>query len=370
MFLPNFNAPGSILGAFFFVLTVLLVPWLPNGADLPRWVLLAAIASIFAGNARVQPAHARLGLSFLICAALSLLWTPDPYRGALMLLQLAVLAGLFCAGSALPSLRPVLIGAGFGMAVNSVLVVAQNLGWQGIPQATAPAGLFVNKNYVAEAAMLVLIGLMALRLRWLALAVAPAAILPLGRGALLAGLAAGVAWVWTRSRAAAAGIMAVGLGGVLWLRWQDTGMAERWGLWRDTVRGLTPLGHGLGSFQTTFPVYSRDWNFMHDRPAHAHSDWLEFAFELGPGALLLAALCAMALRRGPAPERLMLVAFLTEAAVGFPTHWPVTAALAALVLGRLCACDPAPVAGLAGSGDRYGGYAAVERALFGADAKA
>lgn len=341
MTLPVRLNPGLIAGVFSFVLAVAFVPWWSAAADTPRWAVVALMA---AGAALWCPiSHWRveysLGLVFLTFAAVSLLWSAGPYEGGDQLAKMLFLAAIFRVGAELPSLRPVYVGLAMGFAVNSAIVIAQVAGWTGVPQLNSPAGLFVNKNYLAEPAAMLLVALTACRLRWCVIFVLPALVLPGARGAI-AGLAvAALAWVWTKSRIGALVLAGIGVIAACALLEQGYGgpsMAERIQIWQATIGGMTWTGNGLGSFRALFPSHAPDFNLLAGRPSHAHNDFLEMAYELGPGAALYLAMIALALCGPNGAEKLALIVFLTEGCFGFPLHFPIPAALAALVAGRLC----------------------------------
>jgi len=334
-------AVGFVPAAVAFLLTVAFVPWFTNAATAPRWALLSvavpALLYISGRNVRHAEYASLLGLAFLAYAAASLAWAPDPYQGAWLLWQWALLAGCFVVGARLPSLRPVVIAAGIGLAISGALAIAQAFGWRGIPQNNAPAGLFVNRNYLAEAAVLALVGAVGYRLWWLAVALVPAVVLPTARGAAVALAGVGAAWLWTRSRATALWLIALGMIGVsLTFSAHNASMAQRLDLWKSTVAGLTWAGSGIGSFYARFPSHAPSWPLLEHRPVHAHSDPLELVYEFGIGAAPIGALLVILMWGPLTPARAMLLAFLIEGAFGFPLRWPVTAFLAALAAGHLC----------------------------------
>lgn len=342
MSIPARLNPGLIAGVFSFVLAVAFVPWWSAAADTPRWAvvaLAAGAAALWCPAGRWRTEH-WLWSTFLIAAAVSLLWSAGPYEGADQLAKLLFLAAIFRVGAVLPSLRPVYIGLALGFAVNGAVAIAQVAGWTGIiPQISPPAGLFMNKNYLAEPAAMLLVALIAYRLRWCVFLVLPAVLLPGARGAL-AGLAvAALAWIWTQSRIGAVVLAGFGVLAAAALLEQGYGgpsMAERVQIWQATIDGMTWTGNGLGSFRALFPSHAPDFNLLAGRPSHAHNDFLEMAYELGPGALLYLAIIVLALCGPNGAEKLVLIVFLTEGCFGFPLHFPVPAALAALVAGRLC----------------------------------
>jgi hypothetical protein len=338
-FLPRPLAPGFWLGAFFFVLAVAFLPGAFNAATAARWALLSVtvpVAVAMYSNVPKCTLGHLLGLLLLGWAALSMLWTASLYDGADALWKLLLLAGLFVAGGGQSSLRPAFVGLGAGIAVNSAVAIAQWYGWQGVFTIDAsPAGLFANKNHLAEAAALALVGLVGYRVWWLVPPVLPSLLLTNGRAAVAGVLAAATLWLWPRSRLTVLALVGAGLAYCI-AHLGDQSISDRFNIWRDTAAGLTLFGNGAGSFFTEYPAHAFYKDLLISRPAHAHNDYLELLFDLGPGvavylALLGAALCA------PRPiERAVLLAFMTEACFAFPLHLPVTAAVAALAAGHLC----------------------------------
>jgi O-antigen ligase len=317
------------------------VPGIAGAATSPRWALLAVIvpvATIFVTPRTWSVGHLLWAL-FLGWSALTLAWSAGPYEGIDALCKLILLAGVFCIGAELRSLRPVFIGLGLAFAVNSAITIAEFDNWYVVPAMVHPAGLFVNKNFNAEAAALVVVGLCAYRLWWLVPLVLPSLLLPGARGALVGVAVGGIVLLWQRQFRLTAAVLA----SCLWIagtemvhRYQpDSTIAQRVTLWREAATALTPFGHGLGSFFTNFPSHSSEQIARHP---HAHNDLIEIAYETGiPGALLAGALSLWALGGRLLAERAVLAAFLAVAMFGFPFHLPVTATLAALVGGRLCA---------------------------------
>lgn len=343
-------AASTLLAAFSFALTLIFIPTISGAATAPRWAFLAILVPIYwtlrDERARWTLGHA-LGLMVLGWAGLSLLWTPQPlYEGLEGYLRLLLLAGLFSIGVSLESLKPVYVGLALGMTVNSAIAVMQAFGWDGIPQAVSPAGLFLNKNYLAEPAALVLIALIGHRMWAFIPGVLPSLILPMHRGSMLALAAVATYWVWTKSRLLALVLMAfMVLGAVTFLArdrgdgvayWTNDSFSGRWQIWSDTVDGMTWLGNGVGSFYIRYASHATHFDLMKSRPVHAHNDYLEAAYELGPGIIPLIGLLAFCFMGHLGPERFVFLGFLAQAGTNFPTYFPVTGALAGLLAGYLC----------------------------------
>lgn len=325
-------------------MAVLFVPWISGAATTPRWALLSIgvpiLMSIFS-TYRLVTKIDMLGLAFIGWCAVTLAWSPGPYEGIQNLWELLLIAGLFCLGARLPDLRPVVIGFGLGIAVNSGFLLFQMAGFHPVAAVQCCAGLFVNPNFLAEPAALVLIGAIGYRLFWLVPGILPAVLLTGVRGPLVALGCAGLAWLWFRSKATTVALAGVGLVAMFFVITDpahNNSGAQRMTMWGDMLPVMTPLGNGLGSFYTLYPGHAPHANTLVTRPTHAHNDFLEIAYETGlPGILLFGALLAFALWGRWETERLMLLAFMTEAAFGFPLHFPATIFLAALCAGRLCA---------------------------------
>lgn len=338
------NALGEILGAFAFLLTVTFVPWFSDLATGPRWALLSVGVPLLLLRTAVRPTLGHLlgGLLFA-WAALSLTWTPSLYDGLNGLWGLLLMGGIFCLGAQLPSLQPVLIGLGIGFALNSGVTLAQELGWQGVPQIAPPAGLFSNHNVLAYAAAPVLVGLLCERLWLLAALAVPSVVVimpggSMSRGPLLVLGAMGALWLWRRHRMGALLVLAIMADCLLWslLYGTHNDQSQRLAIWADTVDGLTWLGRGVGSFYYAFPEHAERYSTLFVRPAQAHNDYLELLFDLGPVGLILAAAFAATLLAPRPTERAVLLCIAMEAAIDFPLHLPLTVFLGSLAAGCLC----------------------------------
>jgi hypothetical protein len=351
LILPRLG-PGLCAGVFSFALSIAFMPATTDPASVLRnpMVVLAACAALWLP---FQPRIEHLlGGCLIAWAALTLTWSIAPYDGVDAMIKLFMLAGMFCIGSSLSSLRPVYIGLVIGFGINSAIAIAQWYGWNYIPHTTPPpAGFFVNSNYLGEPAALVVVALAAARLWWWMLPVVPGLLLAECRGAFAGLFIAACGFIWTRSRLlATALVLAAICAAVAYVIHSPThggtSFAERLLIWTETYNGLTPLGSGIGSFFARFPSHAPDFNTLVSRPANTHNDFLEMIYELGPGVLLYVALLACALTGPFGPERLVLLAFMTEECFGFPLHFPVTSAFAALCAGRLSAArEPLRIGG-------------------------
>lgn len=319
-----------------FFATALFWPGIPGAATTPRWTLLFLVVPwLIRGEWIASPAHV-CGSAFIAVAALSFLWTASPLDTIGALFVVLAWVGLFLLGSQTKDLRPFITGAGLGLWLSSAVAVAQWFGWQGVPQVPGyPAGLFVNGNYMAEAAALVLVAALAGRIWWLIPGMIPALLLPNARGAALAVTVALVVYFWRRAPAIALGALVGIIGAGIWLFGHPTeGLTERLQIWQSTWNGLTLLGHGMGSFWSVYPAF--DIRFDPSAlPDHAHNEFLHIAFELGVAGLLAALAFCLALAWGPInTARLVLVALFVESCFAFPLHLPATAAIGFIVAGH------------------------------------
>lgn len=318
-----------------FALVTADMPWAYADYNVGRWAVAwigVAILLWFCPDQRiVWPGAVFLGL-----AVVSLLWAPVTLNAVGALLHLALLAGVFTVGAG-GFAGDIFLGAAAGMGVNSAIVIWECLFANPATDPLWPAGLFFNRDFLAETALLVAVPLVWAK-RWaLAALVAPAVLLPRDRAVFVAiGVVALFAlWRWSRRAAlACAACAALGAAIVTGVQFgkQHT-ILDRVALWQDTVAGLTPLGRGVGQFYNTYPEHQTHQP-MTVRPDHAHNDWLEIAYELGLLGLALAALFAWRiLRAGDGSMRAAFLAFATTALFSFPLHNAASAVLGILAAG-------------------------------------
>lgn len=344
------------MGVLAFVLTALVVPGLPAGATVPRFAFMAvAVWGVILWRAIEIPAAVWWLLAVL---AVQVAVYPFIYDGIGGWLQVWLLAGVFCLGRTLTDLRPVWVGAALGLWLNSAAVVAQFWGWHEIPQMSAHAGLFYNRNVGVETVAMVTVALVYESWRtqrwwpgWLIVGLTPtflagarAPIVALSVAAITATFfqalndryfrpvpvyrfrilmillltATALAALWSQNSAAL------------------TSIEERYNLWFDTILALRPWGHGLGLFEVTFPYYQVHTNGLSIRFDHAHNDFLQIAYEMGVVGAGLAAVFVWCLSHCPRSAAWYAVlVFLVEACFGFPLYMPVTGFLFALCAGHL-----------------------------------
>jgi hypothetical protein len=329
-------------------------PGIFSPAVSPRWMVLSVMAPALL-LWRQQPVSLTkahwTGCALIFWAGCTVLWSVSPLDSINGLWQLCILpAVLFCLGSQQSSLRPLFIGAGLGLAVSSAIAVAQILGWDGLTTINTPAGLFLNRNFMAEAAALVLIWLIAERVWWLAILVMPAIALTDARGALLAlGVGLYLLFLQRQSRLIG-GLLAatVALFCHAMFVHGTASMVERGDIWTDATNSWSLFGNGIGTFGVMTHKMQLD-----GIPQHAHNDGLELLCDLG---LVGAGLAILFVRQLVGPlnsARLVLIAFAVEGCFAFPSYLPTTLALAAVAAGAVVR-DRVVVRGLARGGRSFG----------------
>lgn len=335
-------------------LMVAIVPGWAGLATTPRWDVGAVIAfALFcAGVGRMARAH-WLGLAMISWLVVSLAWSSEPLAGADQAAKMIVVAVGFAWGATLTDLRPLIAGAATGIAISSLVALAQWFGWTWIETSSTgtPAGLFYNHNRIAEAAALVLATSIAIRLWWALPGLVPSLILPQERTAWLAVAVVLAIVVWRRLRGqdrfALAGIavMLVMLAAMTAGLWRletfgPAGVTERLAMWSFVADHFSLVGHGLGSFAHDGPM------LMGPIPGvagmvglthaeHPHNEFLWLAYEGGIVGLGLFLAFAGRVWRDAGPDlRLVLVAVGVVACFAMPFHDPAAAIFAALVAGH------------------------------------
>lgn len=323
---------------FGFVLVVLFVPHISGAATVPRWAFAAIALPLITPRGKTEFTDAHVfGLWFLGAAAISVLWS-HPYDGLDALIKLIVIAQAFVLGTKLESLKPVIIGFGLGLWVNSALML---IGVDLPHTEDLPAGLFVNTNVLGEIAGLVLVASIVHRLWWLVPGILPAFWMAQCRGAFAAVGVALLIWLWGKSRLLVI-CTSIGAAIVLYEMPLDLrSMHQRFQMWTDILPHLRLMGAGLGSSYSLYPLFS-SMDTLAMRPEHLHNDWLEFGFETGMAGTV--ALIGLLWRC----RSIVLLALFIEACVGFPLHMAATAVLGGIVAGhavrprpRLCDDFPA-----------------------------
>lgn len=326
-----------------FVLAAIYNPYVWTAATNPRWCFLAvALPTLLLSR---PPNHVTIlhliGLTLLAWCIFTLTWAANLWDGLNELIQFAILTAAFVFGARSQSLRSIFMGLAFGLSISSLLVSSVSV------QEVFPApiisivheGLLGNRNMLAEAAVLTLIGCIGYRLWWFIPGLLPAIYhWPYSRASIVALGAAAFSYVWGYSKRAGialACVVCAGAAAFVYDPYRVSATSELFGIWSDTIKGLTFLGHGLGSYYTLYPFLTSGMDTVMQRPDHAHNDILELAFETGLiGVAIYAVFIAIAYRSANHVGRAVLAAFVTLGMFAFPWHLPVTGFIAALVVGH------------------------------------
>ena len=331
---------GRALGVAALLVSVAYIPGIAGAGFTSRWLVLAVCSVFLFGivHIRYTPAH-RWGIALLAYAFVSIAFEPVFWEGLNGFLQLLILGLIFTLGSQATDLRPVYAGFALGITINLLFVVPQMFGYTPVSWVNVPAGLFVNRTLLGEAAALALVGALVTRQWWCVPGPAVCVALAQNRGSWLALGVCSAIWLFRRNVAFGLAIFfllpVAAFGLANYGRWY--GPLERIYLWRDTLDGLSIFGNGIGSFYSMIPAFGHRLEGV-VREAHAHSDPLELAFELGaPGVVATAAILWAAFRAPDSfGDKLVLVAFLVEGLVGFTAHMPATGFVGFVVAGALC----------------------------------
>ena len=326
-----------MIGGLSFLATALYWPGTISPSETPRFALLALVPFLLRGF-QITASHVA-GLIFIAWAALSLAWTAAPLDGVNALLVIFVFACCFCLGSQIENMRSVYIGAALGLSLSSLVAIAQWLGYHVVPKVTVISGLFVNGNFMAEAAALVVVAIVAERIWWAVPMVLPAVVLPQARGALLAVAVLHCLlnfrhrrWFWFAVGAVPAIVLVY-----IATRGTDVSSIDDrlryFGRQRSGEQAVTTFGHGLGSFRSRFAVIDVRAAAA-AMPEFAHNDFLNIAFELG--VVGLAMFCAFCVTlAGPMDTaRLVLIALFVEMCLEYPTHLPTTGFIGLVAAGH------------------------------------
>lgn len=328
-------------GVTAFAVTAAYWPGIYGAGSAPRMACLAVLvtAALLFIRVRMTAVHwAFLGL--LLYSAITGLWGLVTTEWAWGMWWLILMFASFCLGHETEDSGPMYMGAALGLVPSAVAVVFQMSGNWSWDQVAPPSGLFVNRNFMAEAAALSVIAIAHSR-RWTVLTVpAFCLLMAKSKGAFLAVAVAGVLWVWRRSRIAALGLCVLFLCAAAVLIPNALSVEIRTQVWADGIRGLSFFGAGIGEYFSTVPSHSTNLNAAFARVEYAHNEYLHFAYEIGVGSVLLWAVFIAALQGELESERLVLVGALVMSFFSFPLHLPATGFVAFFVAGRLCRGRP------------------------------
>lgn len=307
-------------------------PGVAGAATSSRWALLALVVPWLVREQRMTAAH-MAGGAFLLWAAVTLIWASNRYDGINSIFILLTLSACFSLGVHQDSLRRMWIGAGLGLGLSAVIIALDYFMVLSFMPGPALGGLFVNRNFFAEAAALVLIAAVAERIWWLIPLLLPAMLMTESRGAALS-LAVALAVYFRQQWRVVLPIAVIAAVAIAAFSFKvDHSASERLVIWHSTVNGLTFFGHGLGSFWSAYPQFDLR-TVINDTPEQAHNELLTIAFELGFVGVLLALAFAAALAGPIDTARLVLIGIAVQSITQFPLHLPTTAFLGMVAAGH------------------------------------
>lgn len=322
-------------------------PGFADAAMAPRWAILALGLSFSLTLPRFS-LNTIWALAWLLLSLITLLLAPSQLDWANSIIHLVLLIGAFLLGAQVSSLRYLSMGILLGLAPSAVLVMLEVFGIKLVPAMYPPAGLFINKNIMAEGAALAMI--LALGLRQLyGIALLPAIILTECRAAILGLVLAAATWLYSKSKpvalllgvAAAFPLLAIVFMGKGLGHWaSNADLISRWDMWVPLISNLKPFGWGLGAFHTSFPSINTAYDLFRDRPEFPHNEILDLAFCLGIGAIFPLGLLWSTWRLGSPWERSFLICTVCIAFAGFPLHSPLTVLLIGIVAGHISRRSP------------------------------
>lgn len=312
---------------------VAVLPGTLDAVTTLRWAIFAVgVPLLLLLMGRSVAPIPKLVWAFVAFAALSILWAPSFASGLDDLAHVAILAAAFWLGASLTNANHLWLGVATGVAVSTAIALGQwGMGWsfESLPNAAPPSGLFANRNFLAEAAMVALIPALAIRTwpgRVLAAAALIAVMICASKAVLGALIVTGALWITPRRPAIGWSILAVMVAlFAAALAIPIESAAVRFPIWSEAISGYAPLGHGVGSFAANFPVYE-----------HAHSEPLQLFYEFGLFALIPALVFLKAMEGWSGEtEGFVLVAVAAVGLFSFPLQMPLTGVAAALAAGRL-----------------------------------
>lgn len=311
-----------------FAVATAIWPGITSAIFVPRWAVIAVGLSIcWKPGPRPLGWQLLLGLG-LLASVISLLWTPDLFTGFYDLGLLGLLLLLAWQDWDFDS---VMLGFAGGLGASSALLLLEAFSGLHLAEVATPAaGLFFNRDFLAEAAAIVFVWASLRRCWWSVGAAALPLLLCQSRVALLA-VGGSLGWHWARGSLVRGGILLAA--GLLASGWAFSGV----GAAKLLSASARVIGWKVGVLLVSWQGLGIGWWHWEVPYGHlVHSELLQMADELGLGVLPFLALAGLLLVRGEwRDEKTIFLAVGVEALLSFPLHLPGTAFLAALVAGQL-----------------------------------
>lgn len=324
------------------------VAWIPGAPNASRWIVLGLGAAVLVASLpRVSMTVGHwCGCALLSWAAASIFWSLSPWDTFGELIQIGILAIVFCYAAEADEyqMRAAWFGYALGITVSGILALLQ--AFELVPhahgviigQGNRVAGLFLNKNVCAAAAVIALVPIIVYRWWYLLPGALICIIQPwsdqqVSRAALLMVFAA-IVWAVMSVVPRFYRILAVIVAAMLIFAFLVDGnqhhrlasLNTRLAIWQIELHNTTLLGWGLGTFHYLLPMYDL-----------GHNDWFQLAFEGGVIFIVpLVILTVYALGSAMEIERVALYAWMADSLLGYPLQTPTAAMVFALITGRLC----------------------------------
>lgn len=309
--------------------SVAFLPGIVNAGTAPRWAALAVMIPLV-GLLSTTPARLPWGwialfiAPILISVGLHQEFSPEALE---RLAQLSILMMAFVLGASMDHLNRIWWGVAAGVGVSAVLAFLQYGGLSSIPQAVAPAGLFMNKNVLAESCLLALIISAGLGSIWLFILGFVGLALTMSKAAIGAAVITLILWLTHAEHGAQkwGAALVIGLIGLAATVPDWSSLAARSEIWGVALSGVTLLGNGVGAFQQAVPHFQ-----------YVHMEILELIYELGLLSLpiILGVLYWIRRYRGSLEETIILAVALVGL-FSFPLHLPLTGFAMAIALGHV-----------------------------------
>lgn len=315
---------NGAISLYSFILTTLYWDGISGAATSPRWSFLAVATSLFLLFLHKKETKFTIlhltGLLFVIWCFVSLFWSFNRYDTIDALLKLLILTQVFILGSKLETLKYVFIGLAFGLFVSLFV--------------SFDAGLFVNKDVLAETSLFILVGLLVYELWWLTALIIPLFVTNYTvRGPFfIIGVLIGI-WFWNKNKLVTLFILLLFALGCFYIYHFDVriiSVTQRLEIWINSLRGFSFIGHGYGTFHNTYPIYS-DGDLV--RPRFAHNEFLQILFENGIiGLILTIWFCINTIHE---KEKYIVLAWLLSACLYYSFNIPVSAFIFCITAGYI-----------------------------------
>lgn len=311
-----------------FIASIAFWPGVIDSALSPRWAILAigipVMLLLKSKSGRIKSPLRGLGFLFLLCVSISLFWTPDVYTGIYDLTHLLILSSAVVLGAELDNLDEVWKGLYCGVVVNIGILFLQYIGWSPVVGMTTAAGLFVNKEILAETALIAFVAaLVCKHYKIAALMIVPILVCQ-SRTVWLASIVV-ITLVYVRNYKLLILLIVVGISSMTALNYTQSidSFNHRIEMWSIVLSSLKLFGHGIGSWVSQYPLYE-----------YVHNELLQSVYEIGIFTLIPVFIVFQLLRKYiHDSEYFIFVSIVAVSFFWFPYHMPITGFVTALAVG-------------------------------------